>query len=292
MGSDYALGMDRLGESCRVLGEMNRITLALSFFCLLAPLCLCADTIEFLSGAKLSGVVKEIRKSDKEFDFEAQVGTRKIVRTYPFATVHAVTMNGKRFTLTPLPSGSSAVGTSAAVGASDDLVRSKHEVDELIDRVGSTMPDWYDATDLDYPQSLDLSWPLKPPEKPWNNQKNMGQYIWDIINPNPSRWQAGIKLVHHCMSMHQGNSTLLQRDMKTIGRMYFELLQDYPRAAYWLRRGGAAKGEPAGVMLAECYWRLGNRPMAMQQLATRTYLGGAASKTIKLYGNMVRWMKR
>jgi uncharacterized protein with FMN-binding domain len=31
----------------------------------------CADTIEFLSGAKLSGVVKEIRKSEQEFDFKA-----------------------------------------------------------------------------------------------------------------------------------------------------------------------------------------------------------------------------
>ncbi|MCG8648213.1 MAG: FMN-binding protein [Pirellulales bacterium] len=240
-----------------------------------------ADTVEFLSGAKISGKVKEIRKSDKEFDFEAKVGARTIVRTYAFNKVHAVTMSGKRFTLTPLPKSSAAT----KVDAQGNVLRSKREVDQIIKEVGSSMPDWFDSTPLNYPDTLDLDWPLKPPTKGWNNKKNMGQYIWDIINPNPSRWHSGIKLVHHCMTLHEGKSSLLKRDMKTVGRMYFELLQDYPRAAYWLQRGGAVKGEPAGVMLAECYWRLGNRQMAMQQLVTRTYAGGAA-QTIKLYGNM------
>lgn len=27
----------------------------------------------------------------------------------------------------------------------------------------------------------------------------MGQYIWDIIHPNPSKWKGGIKLVHRCV---------------------------------------------------------------------------------------------
>ncbi len=258
---------------------MQPIRNAISLFMILLPVALRGDTIEFLSGAKVSGVVKEIRKGDKEFDFEAKIGSRTIMRTYSFAKVHAVTMKGSRFTLNPMPDAAANGGTSKAL-------RTKRQVDEIINTVGASMPDWFDSTKLDYPETLDLSWPLKPPQKGWNNRKNMGQYIWDIINPNPSRWRGGVKLMHHCMSVHENNKTLLDRDMKVAGRMYFELLQDYPRAAYWLRKAGAVKGEPSGVMLAECYWRLGNRQMAMQQLATRRYTGGGGSKTIKLYGNM------
>ncbi len=66
--------------------------------------------------------------------------------------------------------------------------------------------------------------------------------------------------------------------------MYFDLMQDYPRAAYWLRKGRVDKGERGGVMLAECYWRLGNRQMAMQQLNTGRMLGGP--DVVKLLGDM------
>jgi uncharacterized protein with FMN-binding domain len=261
---------------------MNRVLLVSFVFATLAS-CVSADTIEFLSGAKISGVVKEIRKSEKEFDFEASLGSRATIRTYPFDKVHAVTMKGSRFTLNPMPD-----ATSSSTDSDGNIVRTRAQIEKLINTVGSTMPDWYESTELDYPPTLDLSWPIKPPEKGWNNRKNMGQYIWDIINPNTSRWRGGIKLVHHCMTLHQSKSELLRRDMQVTGRMYFDLLQDYPRAAYWLRKAGVTKGQGNSVMLAECYWRMGSRQMAMQQLIvpSRSYAGGAVSGTVKLYGNM------
>jgi len=40
------------------------------------------------------------------------------------------------------------------------------------------------------------------------------------------------------------------------------------------------------VMLAECYWRMGNRQLAQQYLSSRTYTAGAAARAVKLYGNM------
>lgn len=40
-----------------------------------------ADLVEFLSGAKASGTMKQIRKEKKEFDFEVQLGNRKLTRT-------------------------------------------------------------------------------------------------------------------------------------------------------------------------------------------------------------------
>ena len=246
-------------------------TIAIAF---LAVAAVAQDEVEFLNGSKIKGTVKEIRKDQKEFDIEIEVSGRTLTRTYKFSKVHAVTMSGKRHELTPKPAGDD---TSKA-----NVARSRREVEQLIKNVGSTPPDWFDSTQLDYPQSLDLSWPLKPPQEGWNNQVNMGQYIWDIINPNPNRWQSGIKLVQHTMSLHKGDKKLLERDMRTLGNMYFNLFQDYPRAAYWIREAGASAGPRDAVTLAECYWRMGNKQMAMELFKSRTL----HTTAIKLLGDM------
>lgn len=260
--------------------SFHRFLLSIGFVLLMAMELHSEDVVEFLSGAKMTGEVTAIRKEAKEFDFTAMIGSREVSRTYPFAKVHAVTYRGSRFVLTPLPESG-----AAEVDSTGTVRRSVTEINRLIDQAGASDPDWFDSTELDYPPSLDLSWPEKV-EGPWDNRKNVGQYIWDVINPNPERWKSGIKLVHHCMTLHQGQSALLKRDMATLGRMYFDLLQDYPRAAYWLQRGGAEKGSGTAVKLAECYWRLGNQQLADKYLVSRTYNAGAAASAIKLYGNM------
>jgi uncharacterized protein with FMN-binding domain len=74
--------------------------------------------------------------------------------------------------------------------------------------------------------------------------------------------------------------------MVALGRMYFNLLEDYPRAAFWWQKAGVARGageDPvAGVHLAECYWRMGNRAMAVELLGQLplTY------PTIKLWADL------
>lgn len=230
------------------------------------------DLVEFLSGAKASGTVKEIRKAEKEFDFEVTLGGRTLVRTYPFSRVHAVTLKGKRYVLTEQPQPVSG----------DGVLRSRDEVLELIDTVGRTPPDWLASTPLEYPPTLDLSWPLKPPEKGWNNQKNVGQYNWDIINPNPSRWRSGIRLIYKLMSLHEGQPQLLHRDVKTLANMYFTLFQDYARAAFFFQQAKAQPPDPNSILLAECYWRLGNKGMALEILKSRQLPMNA----IKLLGDM------
>ena len=77
--------------------------------------------------------------------------------------------------------------------------RSKAEIIAEIDRVGKTPPDWYDGTLLRYPDTLDLSWP-EPAPKEWDSSKNVGQFIWDRINPNESKWREGVRLMHHILS--------------------------------------------------------------------------------------------
>jgi len=248
---------------------------------LLGGLVACAasaeDLVEFVSGAKARGTVKEIRKADKEFDIEIQLGGRGLVRTYTFDKVLAVTIKGKRYVLNKKGQESSASGEVVA-----GKLRTRAQVTELINTVGRTPPDWFDATPLDYPKTLELDWPLKPPKKGWNNQKNVGQYKWDIINPNPGRWRSGVRLIHKTISLHKAQPELLRRDMKALGEMYFELFQDYPRAAFWHRRAKVQLPAPQSIHLAECYWRLGNKPMALEILNARRLPMNA----VKLLGDM------
>jgi uncharacterized protein with FMN-binding domain len=236
------------------------------------------DLVEFITGRKLQGKVVSIRKAEKEFDFQYKIGGRDFVRTYKFGAVRAVTMGGKRHLLTK--PGTEAEGSSPS-RRSTTRGKSKAQIERLIADVGPTKPDWFDSSETNFPRSLDMAWPLKPP-KGWNNQKNVGQYIWDIVNPNPNRWRSGVKLVHQCMALHKGDRRLLERDMNTLGKMYFSLFQDYPRAAYWWRKSGTHIAGPNGILLAEAYWRMGSRSMAEEMLRSRTL----PISSIKLLGDM------
>lgn len=145
----------------------------------------------------------------------------------------------------------------------------RKELDALIDKVGKTQPEWFRTTPLNYPKTLDLSWPMKPPGG-WDNQKNVGQYVWDVVNPNPGRWREGTRLMHHLLTLHQNDPEKRERAMLTLCHMYHDLLEDYARAAFWYRAVGVEKNPEeysrSAVILAECYWRLGYRAEAMKLL--------------------------
>ncbi len=242
--------------------------------------------MEFVNGVRLEGTVKQIRESQKEVDFETRIGERTFTRTYAFSKVHAVTRNGKRHELTPIAEHARAETDS--VPAANQV--KPDEVHTIIADAGRNPPDWFDTTPLNYPTTLDLSWPLKPPTKGWHSQKNMGQYIWSVINENPGRWHSGIKLVHHCVTLHKDDKSLLDRDMQTLGSMYFTLLQDYPRAAFWYQKANPSIKKTHGIRLAECYWRIGNRDMALDMMRGSPLPLGA----IKLLGDMgeIDWAMR
>jgi len=162
----------------------------------------------------------------------------------------------------------------------DANVRTRAEVEALIEQMGKTPPDWWDSVQLNYPDTLDLDWPLQATGQ-WNSQKNVGQYIWDVINPNPGRWKEGVRLVHHLLNLHKDDPRKVKRDINALGRMYHDLLEDWARAAFWLKKGGE---NPLG--LAHCYWKLGNKDMAVEMLkrlgSDYTRYGGV----IKLWGEI------
>ncbi len=169
-----------------------------------------------------------------------------------------------------------AATTAAQTGSSKQTkgnaksAGTRAELDALIDKLGKTPPDWFQATKLNYPQTLDLSWPEKP-EGGWNNQKNVGQFIWDVINPNPGRWREGVKLMHQLLTTHQKDPVKRERIMLTLANMYHNLIEDYGRAAFWYRAVGVEKDPEeyarSAVILAECYWRLGYPDEAKALLA-------------------------
>jgi uncharacterized protein with FMN-binding domain len=151
----------------------------------------------------------------------------------------------------------------------------------LIADVGSSPPDWLVGTPLEYPKTLDLDWP-KPAPKGWNSNKNVGQYIWDRINPNNSKWQSGVKLMVHLLEKHKGDSKLTARVQDSMASMYFRFFQDYARAAYWWESTKEKEDAVLGVSIAECYFRLGSVQIADVALKK---LPASVAK-IKLMGDM------
>jgi len=95
------------------------------------------DVIEFLSGVSSEGKVVKILKSEQKVIFESKLANRTARRTYPYAKIHAVEYNGKRYVLNERP-------------ATDDQTvrRGAKEIASLIERVGSTPPDWLASTPL------------------------------------------------------------------------------------------------------------------------------------------------
>ena len=217
------------------------------------------DVVEFLSGAKVTGKVIEIRKGAQEFDVEVKIGDRTLTRTYAFSKVHAVTVKGKRHVLTPKRNTSTSGGPSSP----SSLTRSKPEIDRLVNEKGSTPPDWFDSVLLNYPQTIDLSWPK--PEGPWNAGKNVGQFMWSVIDENPGRWKEGTRFMHHVLSLHKNDPEIQQKAFGQLGHCYHDLLEDWARAAFWWR-----KLEPHNMNsrlgLADCYLKLGNKEMAADLL--------------------------
>jgi uncharacterized protein with FMN-binding domain len=261
-----------------------QVFLCLSTLVFLPRTSLAQDLVELLDGSSVEGKLLAIRKEAKEFDFGVSTEGGTIKRTYAYGKVAAVSINGERYvfdTKTESASGGPSGNASGNSGSSSSP-SSRAEIERLIEEVGSTPPGWYDDAPLEYPQTLDLSWPLKPQGKGWQANKYVFHYLWSNVYPNPGRWKSGVKLIHHILPKHRDAPALLARDMQELGHMYFRLFQDYPRAAFWYRKSGAEKGTAAGVHLAECYWRLGSKEMALEELKSRT----VPLETIKLYSEM------
>ncbi len=219
-----------------------------------------ADVVEFKNGKSIECEVTA--RTDKLVKIKMTVGGREYRREFPLDQVLAVTIDGKRKLVA---AEEKSAPSKPATGG-----RTQAEVDALIAKVGRAQPDWWDSVPLNYPRSLDLKWSY-PPRGVWNNQRYLGQYVWDVINPNPDKWKGGVRLMHHVLAENQDRPEIRRRAMIELGRMYNNLLQDHGRAAFWWRQAGVDKteqGSISAIHLAECYAKLGCKKMALELLAT------------------------
>ena len=222
--------------------------------------------LELSGGAKLEGELTA--RDDASLTVRVRVGGRDFTRKIPLDRVRAITVDGQRRHMGAADDSASAGSPTSVSPAEAGKQRTRADVKALIAELGRTPPDWWDSVPLNYPPSLDLAWPEKPPGK-WNASQNVGQYIWDVVNPNPSKWREGIRFVHHLLSLHEQDPEKRARAMRTLGNMYHDLLQDYARAAFWWEKAGLDRGTPlsaGAIELAHCYWRLGNKQMALELL--------------------------
>lgn len=226
---------------------------------LMAAVVSAIDTVELTTGARATGKVRSYTGDVVVVD--VKIGTRTFQRRYPRSRVKAIFIDGK-----PVDMNQGSVSTGNAGGRAE---RSREEILAEIDRLGKTPPDWYESTPLNYPKTLDLSWPMPAP-KPWNSSKNIGQFLWDRINPNAGKWREGVRFMHHVLSSTQDRD-VQKRAMRSLGSMYHNLLQDYARSAFWYRQSGLenelSEAPQASVSLADCYWQLGSKRMALEVLA-------------------------
>lgn len=181
--------------------------------------------------------------------------------------------------LTVLASGDLLAAQSPTTGPTTAPAKpTRAQINALIAEAGRTPPDWWDSVPLNYPKSLDLSW--RDAGGAWNPQLNVGQYLWDIIHPNPRRWREGVKFVHHVLSSNRNNPDAIKKGVNALSHLYSDMLQDYARGAFWSQKANNP------VRLANCYWKLGSKEMAVAELrklgADRTRNG----EVIKLWADM------
>jgi uncharacterized protein with FMN-binding domain len=236
--------------------QVSRLTLATLVLLAGPAATLLADAIEFTDGRSVEG--KITARTDQSVTITMKVGTRDYPRDFPLDRVRAITVDGKR---EAIGAPSDATSTEPATG----VPRTPEDVKAMIEKLGRSTPDWWGSVELKYPRGLDLNW-SQPRRGVWNNQRYVGQYVWDVINPNPSKWREGVYLMHHLLRVNQDRTEVRDRVMVEIGRMYHDLLQDYARAAFWWQKAGVDKTEQASlhaVHLAECYAKLGCKEMAV-----------------------------
>ena len=149
----------------------------------------------------------------------------------------------------------------------DAQIRTRQQVEELIATEGRKAPDWWSEAKLDYPATLNLDVVDNQPNIFWDNQTNVRAYVREIVKPNPHRWRSGIKLYHSLVIRHKDNEEQRTQALMRLGYTFFHFEQDYIHAAFWWQQAKLSEKNPYYyTLLAECYWRLGNKQMAMEAI--------------------------
>lgn len=279
-----------------------------------------ADEVELLSGIIVRGTVED--ETAASVRVRMMMGDTEREMTIERAKIHAITRGGVRRVINekatpsatapliappdlppvtpedlpvPLPQTPPATPftppdtppVTPGIKPPGGVVRSEAEVDALINQAGRTPPDWWDSVPLNYPKTLDLT--FKPSKEGWVPDKYIGQYFVSVVRPNPSRWKPAVKLLHHALTVNRSDPPALRQTMEELARMYGDYLEDFARAAFWWRQaaqtGGSLNAEQA-VKLADCYWRLGSKSLAVREASGMNRDITNMGALIKLWSDM------
>lgn len=162
--------------------------------------------------------------------------------------------------ITIVPGVAQAAPAAAATPATQPAELTNAQIETLIDDAGKTPPPWWDSTPLNVPAGMDMTWGKPAPGQPPSHY--IGSYIIEDIYPNPDRWREGVKLCQQSLVQNKNNSTVNFSASFTLTRLYADMLQDYPRGAFWARKCGS----PCSITLAQCYLKMGSKQMAVDLL--------------------------
>jgi len=226
-----------------------------------------SDQVELLDGTRYDGRLVQESADSVRFEVEIPGGGGKAQIDIPTRSIYAIAQSGKRRVVNEKAGKTTSAAPAGKAGDPANpkapAAKSKTEILALIKQVGSTPPDWFAATPLNFPPTLDLTWTPPPQGSPWDPSKNIGQFIWSTINENEGRWKEGIKFLHHILVVNKDKAALLPQIMEALGNMYHNLHQDWARAAFWWQKSGRA--DP--LDLAHCYFKLGCKDLAVEQIS-------------------------
>jgi len=167
----------------------------------------------------------------------------------------------------------------------EEVNKTKAQVDEAIQAAGSEKPDWWESVNMDYPETLDMSWPVRQNTMGGRGRRgggrrggqggqsgdqasttNVDDYLSQVVYTDPSKYKAGIKLVDHLMNLHKEDGEKLQRSQNTLGNMFYQLIGDYARAAFWWQKCSESGGTVDPLKMAHCYAELGSKSAAQEML--------------------------
>ena len=256
------------------------------------------DELVLTNGRKYQGLMLE--KTDGYVRFRVLLSTSTAELTFPTDRVKDLIIDGKMpQPATPKPAAPKPTPTEVArtpgppaeprpMPTRGDRSKTTADIRSEIARAGKTPPDWWDSVALKVPRTMDLDGTRKL--KGWHPNVKIGAHWYSIINPNPGRWKSGTKLVQHVTEYRiKNNSRMTNEAAGTLARSYLRLLKDHARAAYWyefVMKGGGRQHAGNISNLAECYFHLGSKPMAMALLRRYGLDRNGTPVSIKLWAAM------
>lgn len=258
--------------------------------------CAWADEVELVNGKRYQGLV--LQRTPRVVTFKIVLPSGGTVETeFPVSSIKSLVVDGKEPVARPPakpagpagqpaePSAPKAAPPTPAKPAGDR--RSRAEVEAIIQKVGKTPPQWWGSVSPDHPSTLDLAG--TNPAKGWQPQRNMGAYFISVVNPNPDRWKPAVKLLHHVLEVRKNDPDKLREAVAMLARSYQRFLKDTPRAAFWWRKA-IAMGQRTPLDnvtgLAECYFQLGGKSMAVTLLKKYGLDRTAHPATVKLWAEL------